>query len=249
MSKADLELLRPLLVVMPAREVGPAGAPIERMLGEAAELARRLDSLGLRDRLRQIGLAATAFERLQAAVGALRAAQLDWEQARDRDKPVLVRELEAEGRRLARALLASCRWNLRTSALMGRALEAAGRDDTTTGLVDELETLASIVGQRPAAFEGDRSFDALDAALEARSIASRIRAELGLQPLDDEQRAALDLRDRAASYLADMLGVLREALRYATHDLESEASIPMLLDGLAGESGWFVPVRRNVARA
>jgi hypothetical protein len=243
MSNAELDLLMPVLVQLPARLVRTTTASRE-LLDEAAELEQRLEVEGLGERLGAIGVPHVVIERMLSAAGALRAAQARWEVVRDAGRSEEERVVAARGRSLRTRLVAVCRWNLRGRGPMNDLLAEMDRDDTTWSLIAELEALAGLVGQRLTAFQADRSVDAFALAEQARSIAAELRAAGPESVLSDEQLVAYDLRDRARTYLANVLDTLKDALRYLRSDgLGAAAWAPL------ARSAWYGSGAVSVARA
>jgi hypothetical protein len=243
MSNAELDLLMPILVQLPARLVRTTVASRE-LLDEAAELEQRLEAEGLGERLDAIGVPPAAIERMLSAASALRAAQARWEALRDAGRTEQARVVEARGRSLRTRLVAVCRWNLRGHAAVRNCLAEMDRDDTILSLIAELEALAGFVGQRLTAFQSDRSVDAFAYAEQARAIAAELRALAPESVLTREQLDAYDLRDRARTYLADAVDALKDALRYLRSDgLGAAAWVPL------ARSAWYASGATSVARA
>ncbi len=146
---------------------------------------------------------------------AARAAQSEWVVLRDRSKSEAQQEREQRGYAERAELLAACRFNLREERAAQGTLSAIAQGEGVPDLVQDLRDLAELVERHRPAFAADQSFNADEAPELARSLAAEIEAGLSSERLSTSQAAAKLLRDRAYTYLDDLVAELREAGRYA----------------------------------
>lgn len=123
-----------------------------------------------------VGMTLAIRDELEQMIGATRAAQSQWTVCRDRSKDEAQRKREESGATLRSDLLAACRFNLRDDRTALATLGAISQGDGVADLVQDLSDLATLIEQRRAAFERDKTFDPSKRAEAARSLSSEIAA-------------------------------------------------------------------------
>jgi len=215
MSAEDLEGLLLELNSIAAADVDTPDIPMPTVLQEAHDLATYVAQDDVRGRLLAVGAEAEDLDLFPTAVGAAREAQSRWAVVRDGAKPEAQQEREATGRETRSTLIASCRWNLRRSRPAQSALDAIAEGDGIEDLIQDLEDLAALIEGNRAGFEQDQTFDVSAQVEGARSLASDIRTGLTALRTTEERPRILDQRDRAFTFLDDLVSDIREAGRYA----------------------------------
>jgi len=165
--------------------------------------------------LEAVGMTVVIRDELAQMIAATRIAQSRWTVSRDHQKDEAQRECEQRGAALRSDLLAAGRFNLRDDRTAIATLGAISQGDGVADLVQDLSDLATLIEQKRAAFERDKTFDPSKRAEEARSLSSEIAAGTSSERTTTDQAAAVELRDRAYTHLDDLVSTLREAGRYA----------------------------------
>lgn len=215
MSEAQLSAVREQLLAIPSTEVDSPQIPMANVLQEANDLHTLVRDSKVWSALEAVGVTTAIRDELEQMIGATRAAQSQWTVTRDRSKDEAQREREERGATLRSDLLAACRFNLRDDRTALATLGAISQGDGVADLVQDLSDLATLIEQRRAAFERDKTFDPSKRAEAARSLSSEIAAGISGERTTNDQTAALELRDRAYTRLDDLVSTLREAGRYA----------------------------------
>ena len=123
--------------------------------------------------------------------------------------------IEDTGRTLRSAAVAACRFTLRDDRAVQGVLDRIVRGDGIADLVQDLDDLAVLVEQNLAALAPNRKFDAPRQVPTLRDTAREIRLGLAQYRTADAQKTAVDLRNRAWTWLDLHVTQLREAGRYA----------------------------------
>ncbi|MEM9463348.1 MAG: hypothetical protein AAGF11_54910 [Myxococcota bacterium] len=220
-----LETLRPLLDAIAPTEIQEPDLPMAVALQEAHELHIALQSEERFDRILAVGLDPSLLTVLPTAISATRQAQSQWVVLRDRSKPQAQRDREAQGEALRSELLSACRWNLRDDTRAQGVLDAIVAGDGIPDLVQDLLDLATLITRHQDRFAADETFDALERAEAARSLATEISEGLAVGRSRDDQRAAKQLRDRAFSYMDRVVTDIRTAGRYAFGNDPRQAAV------------------------
>jgi len=215
MSESQLSGVREQLLAIPSTEVDAPQIPVATILQEANDLLTLVRDPKVWSSLEAVGLTTATRDELERMIGATRATQSLWTVSRDRSKSDAQREREERGATLRSDLLAACRFNLRDDRTALATLGAISQGDGVADLVQDLSDLATLIEQRRAAFERDKTFDPSKRAEEARSLSSEIAAGISGERSTSDQTAALELRDRAYTRLDDLVSTVREAGRYA----------------------------------
>ena len=213
-----IDLVKDQLDAIPHTQLRRIVMPIATALQEANDLLELCRDERVSASLEEVGLAADFAGVLDVRIHAARAAQSAWIAVRDRAKPAGLAALEAEAAHLRRRMLAAGRFSLRDVREAQVALTSirggAGVDD----LIQDLFDLAVVTEKYAGAFEADRTFD-LDAHVAAaRDVGRRLSDAVSEGRLGAEVAAARDLRDRAFTYMQDLILEIRLAGRYAYRD-------------------------------
>jgi len=215
MAREVLEQLRNDLLSMPAEVISAPNLPMAVAIQEANDLLTHISSPPIGDKLLSVGLPPTHADSLARAVRAAKEAQSEWVLVRDRTKSERQREREQAAHRLRLDLLAAARWNLRGDRVALGTLSAIAQGEGVADLAQDLNDLAVLLEQRASRFDPDHSFDVQRAVADARAHARELSAGTSEERLQTEQATAKDLRDRAFSYLDQLVDEIREAGRYA----------------------------------
>lgn len=214
MSSADLEALRATLLALPAEDVVEPSIPVANLVQEAHTLSAFINAEA-RAQLLAVGASSAALESLPLAENALREAQSQWTIERDRNKAEAQKQREVSAALLRTDLVAGCRWNLRADNQAQATLDAIQENEGVPDLIQDLSDLAVLIDKHVATFANDSTFDPVTEAERARSAASELRAGMSTEALTTTQAKAKDLRDRAYTFLTDLLSDIRQAGRYA----------------------------------
>lgn len=215
MSQADLDALMSTLASITATEVDEPDLPIAVFVQEATTLADLVKQPAVRAKLVDTGLSATLIDALGPAVGALSAAQAQWQNARGSSKSGALTELEERGYALRDRILGAARFNLRADRKAMATLEIINDGTGVPDLTQDLVDLAELLQIHAAAFAGDATFDPEVSASEASSLANELRQAVAAGKNTTAQAAAVDLRNRAYTHLDDVLSHVRASGRYA----------------------------------
>jgi hypothetical protein len=210
----ELEQLKPTLAAL--TDPSQPDIPIHVDFQEVQDLLAWLD--GHRDAVRQladVGLAPEIIETVRTALAAARQAQSDWSTLRDPRKPADQAGLEEAGRKLRSAAVAACRFTLRGDRNVQGVLDRIVQGDGIADLVQDLEDLATLVEQNLTALAPNKKFDAPRQIPTLRDTAREIRLGLAQYRTAGAQKTAVDLRNRAWTWLDLHVSELRAAGRYA----------------------------------
>jgi hypothetical protein len=185
---------------------------IRHVLADARALSGSVEPSRVRLKLVSTGLPSQRLEALAMAIEALEQAESrlirarcpDGSHAKILEKALVLRE----------RMLAACVWNLRrceVSSELARISDGTAWDE----LVIDLRELAALLEEYEEHFFGDRSFSPGENAREALRLAEDL-SELG-EHLDMKNVApeVVELRDRAFTYLVDLVEEIRAAGSYA----------------------------------
>lgn len=204
--------LRPTLLAL--TDYSAPSIPVATLHQEADNLLTWLRQGGFA-KLQAVGVAAEALPAAQRALNASREAQAAWTVVRGGNKSEARKDAEARGAELRSFLMAASRWNLRNDtdaqATLDRIAEGSGLAD----LVQDLYDLAALIESRAAAFANDSTFDPAAQIADAKDHAAEIAGGIAAAQASGDKQAARELRDRAAAWLNDRVGELREAGTYA----------------------------------
>ncbi len=215
-SKEDLSLeeLKPQLLAISVDDLRSPGLPIASVVQEASDLAGACKKPNVNEALVMVGQEPGFVAELERRMVAAREAQSRWQSVRDQTKSSSLVELEAQAQTLRSEMLSAGRFNLKErEALSSLALIRAG--ETVDDLVQDLFDLATLFEKHAPAFERDRSFDLATRVTEARGLGEKLSTGISDERLDPEPTGTRELRDRAFTYLDDMMSELRAAGRYA----------------------------------
>lgn len=215
MSSEHLDALKPRLQSILISDVYSPYMPPATALQEGNDLLTFMREPSVWQIMSAIGVSATAREDLEQALGALRAAQSQWTVARDRQKSDAqrIREERAEAERAD--LTAVCRYHLRDDRVAQGTLDLILEGEGVADLSQDLNDVATLIEQKPAAFANDKTFNVSERVERARSMASEVSAGVSSERLATDQASAIELRDRAYTFLDELVTSLREAGRYA----------------------------------
>jgi len=221
MANPKLVALKPILLALPAADVGAPDIPIAISLQENANLSTLTKDPAVRTRLVNVGLVVGLLDSLDDDIDATRAAQSDWVVLRDKSKSAGQRALEDEGYAQRKSIVSACRWNLRADRVALGVLSAIVEGEGVPDMIQDLSDLATLMESRLSAFASDQTFDAQAAIQKARTLVGDLEGGVGLEKFTKEQAEAKDLRDRAFTYLSNRVNQIREAGRYAYVDDEA----------------------------
>lgn len=208
-----LDTLLPTLRDLPRDTIRDPLIPVAKMVAEAHALA--LVATKYSNQLEAVGVARKLHQSLDLRAQAASAAQARLTMVRGRKRSTEEIDQEARGQELRATLVAAGRYATRTNEKAQAALdhiqEGTGLDD----LVQDLKELGLFcttyaadlerIGEQPKALKKECS--ALADTLQTAVVNRRAG--------DDEEAQALELRNRAASFLWDAMGEVRSAGAYA----------------------------------
>ncbi|QDG52930.1 hypothetical protein FIV42_19940 [Persicimonas caeni] len=224
MSTPNLDQLTPTLQALDAADVSaPHGMPIDVFLAEAEALVALATRAEIAAKLTHVGVADARLARFEVALGAAREAQAAWTQVRSRRQTEEFEAAVADGESLRRDMLHACSWNLRRNRKVREALKFVREGDGHADLAQDLHDLASLIDNNRAAFDSDGSFDAVAVAERARGVAATLMGESASYRLRFTSAGAKEMRDRAFTFLDDLVQEVREAGRYVFRDDEEMA--------------------------
>jgi hypothetical protein len=215
MSSAQLMVMRPRLQSIPTADVYAPELPVPTILQEANELLTFIGEKSIWQTLTSIGVEPSARDLLEQAIGATRAAQSQWTVVRDRQKSDAQREREERAQTERADLMAACRYHLRDDPVAQGKLSLIAEGEGAADLGQDLNDLATLIERKQVAFENDKTFDVAERVERARSLSSEVSAGTCGERLETDQASAIDLRDRAYTFLDRLVTRLREAGRYA----------------------------------
>jgi hypothetical protein len=210
-----IDLVKDQLEALPKENLRRIVMPIATALQEAHDLLELCRDPRVNAALVEVGLAPAFVGDLEIRVQAARDAQSAWIAVRDRAKPAELLELETHAVALRRRMLAAGRYSLRGIREAQVALTSIRGGTGVDDLVQDLFDLAVVFTKYAASFEADRSFDAEASVREARDLGRRLSLAVSEMRLGTEATAARELRDRAYSYLDELVAEVRLAGRYA----------------------------------
>lgn len=220
----DLAKIQTKLDAIPANEVQEPSIPMAIYHQEAHDLLTWLEDPAHAQRLLDVGLSAEVLTAAREALPGLRVAQSRWYTTWNGRKPEEQRAIEDEAKAARDEAFTACRWNLRQDSSAQQVLDRIADGEGVADLVADLEDLAALVADRAAAFAVDKTFDAAQKPGALRALAAEVRAGLSEFRTDTSQRHAVDLRNRAFTYVDDLLSQIRAAGRYALRN-RPEAAI------------------------
>ena len=209
---ATLNELKPRLRALPTADVLAPTLPVERLVAEGVELA----SVAWRDlqKLSSAGLDRTIVIQLGKRAQALSEAQAELVALRSRGRSSEEEDLIEESRELRSEVLSAGRLALRGDPLAQSKLDDIAEGESLDDLLQDLQDLAAVLRTYPQAFA--------KVGLKPSTLASwaevlwlRLGKLLAERRAGDESvDAAKDLRDRAATYLADAIALTRATGAY-----------------------------------
>ena len=211
-----LEALRPKLDEMEPDEIRAPDQPTEVYFQETTDVLTHIAEHQLAGMLVDEGLEQETLDAVPQALAAAQEAQSLWAMAYEKEKPVDQKTAEEKGFALRTKVAKKARFALRKNkaglAVLSQILEGEGIAD----LVQDLDDLGMLLKHYSAAFARNRNFDAVATTTELTALATTIRSGLAGFRMSTAQSKAVDLRNRAWSFLDDLLGDVREAGRAAT---------------------------------
>jgi len=211
----SIEALKPQLEALTPDQLRTPGLPMAAALQEAHDLLTLCHGEQVKAALIDVGQDPQFTTDLEQRLAAAREAQSQWVAVRDRTKSTALVGLEGRAATLRRDLLAAGRFNLRRDREAQAVLSAISQGETVADLVQDLLDLATLFEQHAAAFASDQSFDVAAGVAEAREVAQALSASVSDERLDPEPSGTRELRDRAFTYLDDLVSEIRAAGRYA----------------------------------
>jgi hypothetical protein len=209
-----LSIVKEALLALRPERLRIPNLPMATALQEAHDLLRLCQRESIRERLVAVGAPADFKAQLELRISAAREAQSDWVAVRDRSKSSSLVELEERAVALRSELIAAGRFNLRGREGQSTLTQIRGGEGVAD-LVQDLFDLAVLLEKNADAFARDQSFDVAARVTEARSLGDALSAGVSQQRLGPEPGSARDLRDRAFTYLDDLVVEVRAAGRYA----------------------------------
>jgi hypothetical protein len=206
--KSDLEGLKP-------EQIRTPNLPIATALQEASDLVRLCRAERVHTAITKVGQSPDFVGVLEQRIDAAREAQSIWVSVRDQTKSSALVKLEERAGQLRGDLLAAGRWNLREDREAQTTLSTIRGGDTVADLVQDLFDLATLYEKHRAAFETDQSFDAGARSGEAREVATQLSASISEERLGSGPAEIRDMRNRAFTYLDNLVSEVRAAARYA----------------------------------
>ncbi len=216
-AETALGKLRAELEQLELTQLSEPRAQVRHVLADARGLLEVTSPSRVRLKLVATGLSAQRLERLALAIEALEQAEDRLVRARcpDREHAKLLQEAF----HLRESMRAACVWNLRhceVASELARISDSSAWDE----LMIDLRELAELLEQHEEHFFGDRSFAPGESARQAQALAEQL-AELGEQlDLKHVSPDVVELRDRAFSYLSELVDEVRAAGRYAFRETE-----------------------------
>jgi hypothetical protein len=183
-------------------------------LQEASDLGELCRRSNVHPAMVKVGLPSDFLVDLEQRVNAARQAQSTWVSVRDQTKSTALVELEAHADDLRSELIAAGRFNLHDDREAQATLSSIRGGETVADLVQDLFDLATVYESRLDAFAADQSFDAPARVAEARTVAAELSQSISDERLDPEPAGTREMRDRAFTYLDDLVTQLRQAGRY-----------------------------------
>lgn len=210
-AQSALKQMQDVLEKIPRQGIAEPRVRVSVVLEEAQELAGLLSRHEVARRLADVGVAAERVQELEPATQALREAEAEWLRARAHGKSAERARAESEGYALRDELLSACRFNLADCDIFAELARITDGEDAQDLRHDLLE-LAELVENHIDCFRSDRSFAATCRIEEARLLSEQIGYSEELSAPDDDARI---LRNRAFTYLIELMQQLREAGLYA----------------------------------
>ena len=210
----SLEALKPALSALPAERLRSPNIPMASALQEASDLVELCRRSDVHDAMVAVGLSGDFAADLQQRDDAARQAQSIWVSVRDQTKSGTLIELEARATALRSELMAAGRYNLRADPEAQATLSSIRGGETVADLVQDLFDLAAVYEGRFDAFAADQSFDAPARVAEARAVAQELSQSVSDERHDPQPAGTREMRDRAFTYLDDLVSQIREAGRY-----------------------------------
>jgi hypothetical protein len=219
MPTQELDQLTPTFLALPAVDVNPPGGmPIATFLAEAETLGLLVADPKVAPRLKKVGVSDERLAIFPVAVLAARQAQAVWTRVRGRQSTETFEETMERGQNLRRRMLKSCGWNLRRNRKVQATLDLIREGDSTPDLAQDLHDLAGLVENNEPAFVKDQTFDAPAVAAEAREVSGKLMGGKSAYYHSFNKTQAKDLRDRAFTFLNDLVDEMRHAGTYAFDD-------------------------------
>jgi hypothetical protein len=212
MTLHDIE---PELKTINSSEVRRPSMPMPNALQEAHDLLELCRNQRVLDALVSVGVARDAPRQLEQRINAAREAQSQWVAVRDRTKSAELVEVEARATELRSDMLAAARWSLRDAREAQTTLDTIRAGEGVADLVQDLFDLATLCERHQEAFAGDQSFDVAVNVAAARQVGQRLSLGVSEGRLDPEPTGTRDVRDRAFTYMDNLVSELRSAGRYA----------------------------------
>jgi hypothetical protein len=214
--KMQLESARSRLMQIAAKDVRPPTQPMDVYLEEVEDLLAHISENSLRTLLVDEGLDEALLDEVPQALVVAREAQTAWTLTYERQKPATQKEAERRGQALRAAVAKKARFALRHDGAALAVLDQILEGDGIADLVQDLGDLRMLLTQKAEQFARNKNFDAVAVSGELAVLAQSIRQGLSGFRMSPEQANAVDLRNRAWTYLDDLVDDVREAGRAAT---------------------------------
>ncbi len=204
---------RKAILALPAASVSPPQIPVYHLLGEARALEKVATKYAAE--LRRVGVDKPLIESVAARSDALSNAQGELALVRKSKRTKTELQLEQASIELRRDMIADGRYALRddadAQATLTHVQEGEGLDD----LVQDLRDMSGFHRQYASAL-AKVGVNAAAKAKKATELAGALSDALaGRRTGGVDERAAIDLRNRAATYLTTAMREIREAGAYA----------------------------------
>ena len=211
----ELDALRPKLLELDASELESPSIPYAVAFQEAHDMLAFVAKPEVAAALSKVGLKKEVLTEAPKALDAARQAQALWATSRRARTPEGLLQARDEAIALRSGAVAALRWNARGNRVVQAAVDAVMEGNGDADLIQDLLDLSALIASNASAFDDDETFDAPEQAQKARDAAQALRAQASGVVTDATADEALDLRDRAFTYLEQQLDELRAAGRYA----------------------------------
>ena len=216
MTKTEIEKA---ITQLPAADVDRPDRPMAHFLQQTNDLATYLkQNEAVTTKLTQVGITKAQLDALPHAIDVAREAESSWQATRKPRTPDEREALEKNAYDLRSDLVAACRWSLRKDKNAQAVLDEVQTGTGAEDLALDLDTLSTLMLTHEQSFDGDATFKVKDQAATAADTAKQVRSTLSEERADESEAKALDMRDRAFTYLDALWDDLRAAGRYAFRD-------------------------------
>ncbi|MCP4501861.1 MAG: hypothetical protein GY822_18030 [Deltaproteobacteria bacterium] len=200
----------------PADEVQKPDRPISQDSTQNENLWTYLNTSPAKtEKLDEVGFKKENLAPWKTAIDALGEAEGLWNAHRQRKNLAFRAQAEKDASELRSDLILALRWNLRDDVNAQASLTAINEGTGASDLVQDLKDLAALIEKHASSFENDRTFDPAEKKSAALESANLLAGALSTMFDDDDERAALDLRNRAFTLVDIYWDDARRAGRYA----------------------------------